>query len=540
MRLSLSNRFQVFASAVLCTTLLASSQLASAEDAAPTKKSAAKKTSVADGRAIFAREWIPGDQRSHGGDGLGPMFNESSCVACHNQGGVGGGGPASKNVDIVTAFHNRRQSNVPSANVTTLLFQSIFGRLDDAGMKPQTDKEKAAAKKKIADARKRQLESDRKALVAVHPGFAHSFSVVLHKRGAFSGYDEWRSTMAGSMFPTNFNQGKAQAITLFDAKVEGTQGEKVQTPRGRTSMAMRQLRSEIQFGRNVRFGSSQVGHFAVTRSQRNTTALFGAGVIDAIPVKVLKALEEAQKSNKEISGRVALLKNGKIGRFGWKGQTASLEDFVLTACAVELGLNVPDHPQAGIPQMPTYKPAGLDLNLDECKALINYVGSLPAPAQRELADATDAAYVNAGHKLFTTIGCAACHTQNVGDAKDVFSDLLLHDMGEDLGDTGSYDVFVPDTTPDGGNLELLTDKGGKPAVIGATRLEWRTAPLWGVRDSAPYLHDGRADTLEHAIVIHGGEAKKSAQRFFALSDAERFKVVTFMKSLIAPTEVAKK
>ena len=53
-----------------------------------------------DGKELFAREWIAGDPRSHGGDGLGPVFNDTSCVACHNQGGAGGGGPASKNVHI--------------------------------------------------------------------------------------------------------------------------------------------------------------------------------------------------------------------------------------------------------------------------------------------------------------------------------------------------------------------------------------------------------------------------------------------------------
>ena len=57
-----------------------------------------------DGRELFAREWLPNDSRAHGGDGLGPVFNDSSCIACHNQGGAGGGGPAGKNVDIITAF----------------------------------------------------------------------------------------------------------------------------------------------------------------------------------------------------------------------------------------------------------------------------------------------------------------------------------------------------------------------------------------------------------------------------------------------------
>ncbi len=58
---------------------------------------------VAQGRALFEREWQPGDSRTHGGDGLGPVYNDSSCVACHNQGGTGGAGSNGKNVDIITA-----------------------------------------------------------------------------------------------------------------------------------------------------------------------------------------------------------------------------------------------------------------------------------------------------------------------------------------------------------------------------------------------------------------------------------------------------
>ncbi|MEO1994502.1 MAG: di-heme oxidoredictase family protein, partial [Planctomycetaceae bacterium] len=70
------------------------------------------------GADLFQREWGPQDPRSHGGDGLGPVFNDSSCVACHNQGGTGGGGPASKNVDIVSAFLNEgamQRPTTPSA-----------------------------------------------------------------------------------------------------------------------------------------------------------------------------------------------------------------------------------------------------------------------------------------------------------------------------------------------------------------------------------------------------------------------------------------
>ena len=55
------------------------------------------------GAELFAREWLPGDSKGSGGDGLGPVYNETSCLACHHQGGPGGAGPASTNVEILTA-----------------------------------------------------------------------------------------------------------------------------------------------------------------------------------------------------------------------------------------------------------------------------------------------------------------------------------------------------------------------------------------------------------------------------------------------------
>src|SRR4029077_8351932 len=98
------------------------------EPAAQKKPSAEE---LALGRELFLREWLPNDSRSHGGDGLGPVFNDSSCVACHNQGGVGGGGAASKNVDIITAFVIPVEQRTPQAPGTLpeALFNSLFGAL---------------------------------------------------------------------------------------------------------------------------------------------------------------------------------------------------------------------------------------------------------------------------------------------------------------------------------------------------------------------------------------------------------------------------
>ncbi len=76
-----------------------------------------------------------------------------------------------------------------------------------------------------------------------------------------------------------------------------------------------------------------------------------------------------------------------------------------------------------------------------------------------------------------------------------------------------------------------------PTRRGATKEEWKTPPLWGFRDSGPYLHDGRAQTLEQAVAMHGGQGAASAQRFFALSPRERLDVEAFLKSLVAPGSI---
>ena len=147
---------------------------------------------------------------AHGGDGLGPVFNDSSCVACHNQGGIGGGGAASKNVDIITAFPLPTAQTAPQAQNTLpeALFNSLFGALaPPAAAQPQT---KAVAKATSASERKEAMKRDKEALAKIHPAFALTRSVVLHHFGTDPKYQAWRSQMASGQFQqqtviTNFN-----------------------------------------------------------------------------------------------------------------------------------------------------------------------------------------------------------------------------------------------------------------------------------------------------------------------------------------------
>ena len=257
---------------------------------------------------------------------------------------------------------------------------------------------------------------------------------------------------------------------------------------------------------------SRVGHpngLEVRTTQRNPIALFGAGLIDSIPDDVIEQVALRQNENKDdIEGRISRLKDGRIGRFGWKGQTATLRDFAITACAVEVGLHVPDHAQSGVPLDPEYAPPGFDMTTKECDALVAYLTSLPAPSQLPAPKLGKAAAPH-GAKLFAEVGCASCHSPKLGDVDGIYSDLLLHDMGEEMVDTGEYGVFSPGSSGEDQQQQLMqitevtTDEGGqiKAQIIGATQREWRTPPLWGCRDSGPYLHDGRAQTLEQAIAF---------------------------------------
>ncbi len=511
-----------------------------------------------EGRAIFLREWLSGDSRSPGGDGLGPVFNESSCVACHNSGTTGGGGPNSKNVDILSASSNLAQSfeMVPVQRQTRFMELAMQSLLGVDAPKPQT----------VPTAQPRRVKLDRQPLIAFHPGFRTANSIVLHRFSSEPGYESWRT---GALGMGGFGFG------------------------GDPDSEMGIHRMLAQNEQNGGVFQNQVGAFLVTKSQRNPTALFGAGLLDSIPDDVL--VEQSKKrfpGHPDVAGRVSRLKNGKIGKFGWKAQTPSLDDFVLAACAVELGLEVPGHTQGGLPSKPEQKAKGLDLTAEACASLTAYIRNLPKPDEVN----TDHAPVKAGRELFAKIGCTNCHSQKLGDVEGMYSDLLLHDMGQDLGDTGQYGVFTPDSSdpeieaedPNGGIAqveegqqavpttapatgEIVTDiavaaplnqaeffnrqvqaqvmMGGGGMQVGfgpngiaprpkdgpASRQEWRTPPLWGMRDSGPYMHDGRAATLERAIALHGGEGTSSARMYFQLSHAERQKLQAFLKSLAAPT-----
>ena len=127
-----------------------------------------------------------------------------------------------------------------------------------------------------------------------------------------------------------------------------------------------------------------------------------------------------------------------------------------------------------------------------------------------------------GRALFSQVGCDTCHTPTLGDVQGVYSDLLLHDMGPFLSDEAFGYGMVPSTA----------EVPAEDAM--ASQQEWRTPPLWGLRDSAPYLHDGRSETIAGAISQHGGEAEASRTAWVSLSSTEQAQLLAFLSGLKAP------
>lgn len=269
----------------------------------------------------------------------------------------------------------------------------------------------------------------------------------------------------------------------------------------------------------------------VDKSTRLPPPVFGLGLIENIPVEtILSYADEFDADGDGISGRphwvippdfVPTTEIGggpgeQLGRFGRKAAVTSLVQQTATAFQQDMGITngfLEQEPSDTGDTVP-------DPEVDSATVIdiVVFMRLLSPPSRGEITQE-----VERGEKLFSKIQCAACHvpTMQTGPSPipaldrvdaNIYSDLLLHDMGEELADN----------RPDGS----------------ATGREWRTAPLWGTRLVAEflggtpfYLHDGRATTLEGAIRAHGGEAQNAKAAFFNLSETEQKAVIAFLESL---------
>lgn len=265
------------------------------------------------------------------------------------------------------------------------------------------------------------------------------------------------------------------------------------------------------------------------KSPRIAPPMIGLGLLEAIPeAAILSAQDPDDRNGDGISGRAnqvwdRVARRTALGRFGLKAAEVSVMQQSMAAFAGDMGLSSSIAPVTDCTpeqQCDHFTDGGTPEVSDKIAKFVNfYAMSLAVPARRDMDDPQ----AKTGARLFNEIGCAACHTPRhqtggLTERSDLsnqviwpYTDLLLHDMGPDLAD---------------GRSEFLADGN-----------EWRTAPLWGVglaqtvNPRAGFLHDGRARTLQEAILWHGGEAKPAADRYRHLPLALRDSMLSFLNSL---------
>jgi CxxC motif-containing protein (DUF1111 family) len=284
---------------------------------------------------------------------------------------------------------------------------------------------------------------------------------------------------------------------------------------------------------------------------RIPTPLFGAGLIEAIPDSAILANMKSDASlksamgisghpNAHLSGNVNRSANdGTITRFGWKAQNKSLLMFASEAYNVEMGITNQLFPQErdetpgcrfnATPEdtlnFTTTSATTGNSNtavISDIEAFANFMRMLAPPTPAPASPSSEN-----GRRTFARIGCAHCHTPSLttgtmiasgsstnpsaalsNQTANLFSDVLVHHMGEGLADG-------------------ITQGGAGPD-------EFRTAPLWGVGQRVFFLHDGRTTNLVDAIGAHrsrGSEANKVIERFNKLSTQEQQEIIDFLRSL---------
>jgi len=280
------------------------------------------------------------------------------------------------------------------------------------------------------------------------------------------------------------------------------------------------------------FAQAMASHNVIFRIP---TPVFGAGLIESIDEATILANMNANAAAKlglGIVGRPNRSGNdGTITRFGWKAQNKSLLMFAGEAYNVEMGItnelfpnerggapssclfnSTPENPTNFLPD-PTPDDSKV---LSDIELFAHFMRFLDQPAATPSTPST-----TNGLAKFSAVGCALCHTPSLttgnsnfapaalsGVQANLFSDLLLHQMGEGLADDISQGLAHGD--------------------------EFRTAPLWGLGQRLYFLHDGRTSDLQQAIRAHrseGSEANRVINNFNGLSPSDQQDILNFLRSL---------
>jgi CxxC motif-containing protein (DUF1111 family) len=262
-------------------------------------------------------------------------------------------------------------------------------------------------------------------------------------------------------------------------------------------------------------------------SPRNAPPVYGLGLLESISESDITAYEDEFDMNSDnISGRKNIvfdvLKNKpSMGRFGWKAEQPTAGQQAADAAHNDMGLTnhyFPVEHCDGQENCINGRQSTLDIDDETVDLLAYYFQTLAPPAARN----QNSKEIQDGKKIFIDIKCGSCHvpswttsTHPIAQLSNQkiypYTDLLLHDMGEELSD--------------------------RRPVARATGNEWRTPPLWGigltkvVNPKATFLHDGRAKSIEEAILWHGGEGEQSTLAYTKLNSTQRAALIKFLESL---------
>lgn len=269
----------------------------------------------------------------------------------------------------------------------------------------------------------------------------------------------------------------------------------------------------------------------ITASHRNALTLFGVGQFEFVSDATIMSHSDPDDADGDgISGRVNFFM-GSVGRFGVKCQSNNIEAFVRAPLNNQMGITTnpflgsagivslactPAVQAAGNPDTPTADNDGIpdpEMSTGDLGDLINFTRFMAPPKPKPFSAAAQR-----GNATFLAIGCAKCHIPELPTTRGyniaAYTDLLIHDLGAANADGITQGV------PQASQIA--------PQTIGS---EFRTQPLWGFSAHGPFMHNGAADTIVDAILMHGGEAQAIRDAFNALTQAQKDDVIAFLEAL---------
>ena len=488
------------------------------------------------GDSFFTQNWVTAPASTKARDGLGPTFNAQACASCHVLDGRG----APPDPADTDSAGNSTTGNRNRAALGLLLRLSAPGETTTAlGETTATPTENTNTPGENTN--------------TTTPG-----ETTTALGDTTNTTTPGETTTTGAPAPLDGYGGQLQDRAVLGVPPEGKVKVSYTTVSGTygdgTPFELRKPHFEIV---DAAFGPIPDGALI---GPRLAPQVIGMGLLEAVPADaILAGADPLDADGDGISGRanfVWSVSEGRqsLGRFGWKANTATVDDQVAGAFTyADIGITSSLHPDENCPEPQSAcaaAPDGSEEASDTGKippdgtgdapdgetipsdgsgkipeitdsrfdAVSFYIRTLAVPAMRD----PDDPFTQAGGELFLDIGCASCHTSTLTTGpSDIatlaeqtihpFTDLLLHDMGEGLAD-------------------------GRPDFLASGR-EWRTPPLWGVglideiNGERFLLHDGRARTLEEAILWHGGEAEASKEAFRLAEKSDREALIAFLEAL---------